>query len=82
MQRLIIIGVGKLSELHDKDYIRLGGVVAGKLPSTSKEVTLILDLPETNIPANCAANVQMGMNLRSYNFDQYKTKKKDDDEKA
>ena len=38
---------------------------------------MVLDLPETEISAADAAHVALGILLRSYSFDKYKTKKKD-----
>ena len=34
--RLVVIGVGKAADLKPKDFLRLGGVAAGKLTSSSR----------------------------------------------
>ena len=79
--RLIVVGVGKRKDLKAVDWLKLGGVVMGKIPASAKAATVILDLPEGKVGAEEAADVALGMKLRAYRFDRYKTKKKDDDEK-
>src|ERR1043166_6830571 len=39
IQRLLVVGTGKSSELKEKDFLKLGRVVAGKLNAASTEVT-------------------------------------------
>lgn len=76
--RLIVISVGKAADLKPKDFLKLGGLIAGKLPASAREASVVLDLPGTKISADSAAEVALGISLRSYSFDRYKTKKKDD----
>ncbi|MCI0600935.1 MAG: leucyl aminopeptidase [Beijerinckiaceae bacterium] len=62
------------------DFTGLGGFVLGKLGQDAT-ATIVFDLPhKPEDPARAAAEFMLGMRLRSYRFDQYKTKKKDDDE--
>src|SRR6201991_4867966 len=82
VQRLIVLGIGKASELKQKDFLKFGGVLAGKLNPGSEAVTVIAELPEAAIhPAEPPA-IASGMRLRAYRFDHYKTKKKDGEDKA
>ena len=54
----------------------------GKLSGVPR-ATIVFDLPEAPQDASAAAaEAMLGMRLRAYKFDAYKTKKKDDDEKA
>ena len=76
--RLIVISVGKAADLKPKDFLKLGGLIAGKLPASAREASVVLELPGTKISADAAAEVALGISLRSYSFDRYKTKKKDD----
>src|SRR5277367_672662 len=46
VQRLIVIGTGKASELKERDFLKFGGVLAGKLNSASEAVTIMAELPE------------------------------------
>src|ERR1700759_94617 len=41
VQRLLVIGTGKSGELKERDFLRLGGVVAGKLNAASTDVTVM-----------------------------------------
>jgi leucyl aminopeptidase len=80
--RLVIVGVGKALELKPKDFLRLGGIAAGKLGSGARDATVFGELPERAMTADQAADVALGMTLRAYRFDRYKTKKSQDDNDA
>jgi leucyl aminopeptidase len=80
--RLIVIGLGKAADLKPKDFLRLGGVAAGKLTATTREAMVFCELPSGAMSAAQAAAVALGATLRAYSFDRYKTKKKDSDERA
>ncbi len=77
VQRLIVIGTGKPAELKDKDFLKFGGVLAGKLNAGSEAVTVVAELPDGAMTPVHAAAVASGIRLRAYKFDRYKTKKKD-----
>jgi leucyl aminopeptidase len=82
IQRLIVLGAGKASELKEKDFLKFGGVLAGKLNSASEAVTVLAELPEGGIDSELAAAIATGIRLRAYKFDRYKTKKKDGEERG
>lgn len=82
--RLLVVGVarkpGKDASVKP-DYLSLGGAIMGKVDGSAR-VVVAFDLPE--IPegsADAAADLMLGIRLRAYKFDLYKTKKKDDDDK-
>ncbi|OYX11935.1 MAG: leucyl aminopeptidase [Rhizobiales bacterium 32-66-8] len=77
--RLIVLGTGPVRDLKPADYLRLGGIAAGKIPAGTREATFVLDLPTGKIAAEAAADIALGARLRGYAFDRYKTKKKDGD---
>ncbi|GAB5508138.1 MAG: leucyl aminopeptidase [Rhizobiaceae bacterium] len=79
--RIVVVGLGKPSEPDPDAWVRLGGAIAGRF-GKAKRATVYLDAPDVEIDANAAASVAMGMLLRSYRFDRYKTKKKDDNGKT
>jgi leucyl aminopeptidase len=81
-KRLIVVGAGKLAELKEKDFLKLGGTVAGKLRAGTKTVTIVAELPKVTMSADQAAAIATGIRLRAYTFDRYKTKKKDGEETA
>jgi leucyl aminopeptidase len=78
--RLIVVGVGKLSAIKNDDFLKLGGVIAGKLHAGSEAVTVVADLPGGTMKPAQAAEIAAGVRLRAYKFDRYKTKKKDGEE--
>jgi leucyl aminopeptidase len=80
--RLIVIGVGKPSEIKDNDFLKLGGVAAGKLRAGNDAVTIIAELPDGAMKPDQVAAVASGVRLRAYRFDLYKTKKKDGEDAA
>ncbi|GGF87227.1 putative cytosol aminopeptidase [Azorhizobium oxalatiphilum] len=77
--RLVVLGVGKTIELKTSDYLRLGGIAAGKIPGGTTAATLVADLPNGRLVAEAAAEMALGARLRSYAFDRYKTRKKEGD---
>jgi leucyl aminopeptidase len=81
-RRLIVVGVGKLGELKENDFLKLGGTLAGKLKAGREPVNVIAELPKGNMTADQAAALAAGIRLRAYTFDRYKTKKKDGEEAA
>jgi len=77
--RLVVIGAGKPSGLEQKDILKLGGLAMGKLPLAASEATLFAELPGGAMKAEQAADLALGVLLRAYAFDRYKTKRKDDE---
>ena len=45
IQRLLVVGTGKSGELKERDFLKLGGVVAGKLNAASTDVTVMAEMP-------------------------------------
>jgi leucyl aminopeptidase len=82
VQRLIVLGAGKAKDLKEKDFLKFGGALAGKLNSGSEEVSVIAELPEGALEPAQAATMAAGMRLRAYRFDRYKTRKKDDNDRG
>jgi leucyl aminopeptidase len=79
VSRLVVIGVGKTADLQPKDFLKLGGAAIGKLPRAAGEGVIFAELPQRAMTAEQAADVAQGVRLRAYEFDRYKTKRKDDD---
>jgi leucyl aminopeptidase len=77
IQRLIVVGTGKPSELQDKDFLKFGGVIAGKLNAASRAMTVLAELPEAAMSTEQAVALATGLRLRTYRFTRYKTRKKD-----
>jgi leucyl aminopeptidase len=81
-KRLVVVGIGKPSEIKDYDFLKLGGTIAGKLNAGNEAVTVIAELPAGPMSAGQAAALAAGIKLRTYRFDRYKTKKKDGEDAA
>src|SRR5215470_7992230 len=79
--RLVVIGLGKASDLKPKDYIRFGGIAAGKIPGAVSEAAIFADMPSGMMKAEQAADLALGVRLRTYAFDRYKTKRKEGEDK-
>src|SRR6516164_3317066 len=79
--RLVVVGCGKPAALKSKDFLKLGGIAAGKVPAAAKQATIIAELPAAAMSPDAVAGVAAGAMLRTYSFDRYKTKKKEGEEK-
>jgi len=78
VDRLIVVGVSDGQE--PADWVRLGGQIRGKLPNAAENVVILLDAAGGHVvDADAAADLALGLRLRNYSFDTYKTKKKEDD---
>jgi len=82
IQSLIILGTGKTSELKEKDFLKFGGIAAGKLCPGNDALTIIAETSDGAIKPESAAGIAVGVRLRAYKFDRYKTKKKDGEDGA
>jgi leucyl aminopeptidase len=78
-ERLLVIGIGPDAERSKLDFAKLGGAVAGRL-GHGRSADVILELPDGPLSADQAAELALGLRLRTYAFDRYKTKSKDADE--
>ncbi|WP_316225396.1 leucyl aminopeptidase [Bradyrhizobium sp. SZCCHNS3052] len=79
IQRLIVIGIGKGSDLKDKDFLKYGGTLAGKLNAGTEAVAVLAELPSGPLLPDQVSSLAAGIRLRAYRFDRYKTKKKDEE---
>jgi leucyl aminopeptidase len=78
--RLIVVGAGKGRDLKAEDFVKLGGIAVGQVPGAAPAATILVDLPGGAVKPERAADLALGVRLRAYAFDRYKTKRKDDDE--
>jgi leucyl aminopeptidase len=77
VQRLLVVGSGT----ETPDCVKLGGTVMGKIPPGAAEVAILLDLPSGIVKPEQAADFALGLTLRAYGFERYKTKRKEGEEK-
>jgi leucyl aminopeptidase len=80
LDRLILIGIGGEKERQDTDYVRLGGAIAGRLGTARSVNVLFVGPADWRVDAQAASDLAVGMRLRSYRFDKYFTKKRDNDQ--
>lgn len=79
--RLIVIGTGKATALKINDFLKFGGVAAGKLAGSS-QMTIMAERADGAMTGEELVAVASGLRLRAYKFDRYKTKKKEGEEAA
>ncbi|MBL0933917.1 MAG: leucyl aminopeptidase [Rhizobiaceae bacterium] len=74
LDRLVVLGIGKPSALDEQAWLKIGGAVqaAGR---KAKKVTVVVDVAGAQANAVDAAQLAMGILLRAYTFDKYKTRK-------
>ena len=82
LKRIIIMGLGKADKLDKISFESLGGKLYGVLQTTSAQnVNIHLDGIEDlkdSTTAETAAHLALGLRLKSYKFDKYKSKKEDE----
>src|SRR5262245_8138746 len=79
ISRLICIGLGK-EDLKPFNLTKLGGIAMGKIPAAATDATILADLPARPMTPAQAAMIALGVTLRAYRFDRYKTKRKEGEE--
>ena len=82
LPRVVVVGIGKESELKSRDIVKLGGIAMGKVPAAAANATIFAEFGPGALKAHQVADLALGARLRSYTFDLYKTKRKDDEERA
>jgi leucyl aminopeptidase len=80
VQRLVVIGTGKAGEVKPDDIVKLGGIVMGRIPSRAADATVIAEWTDGAMKAPAVADLALGMTLRAYSFDRYKTRRKEGEE--
>jgi leucyl aminopeptidase len=79
LDRIVAVGLGELGKLTPQDFVKLGGTIPTAVAGEAV-ATIILERPDGKpVSAEEAADVALGIFLRSYSFEKYKTKKKKDE---
>jgi leucyl aminopeptidase len=79
LPRVVVIGIGKESELKSRDIVKLGGTAMGKVPGAAPTATIFAEFGSGPLKAHQVAELALGARLRAYRFDLYKTNRKDED---
>ncbi len=79
LDRIVFVGLGDPAKLTPQDWLKLGGTIASLVGGAS-DVTVMLERPDgEKVSGSEAADVALGIKLRAYSFEKYKTKKDDDE---
>ena len=80
--RIVLVGLGEAASLTPRAAERIGGELVARLNALgAREASVVLD-PVDGAPvgtAELAARMALGARLRSYRFDKYRTREKDED---
>ena len=60
VDRLIVVGVGEASALKASDFLKFGGVIAGKIRGENSAVTIIAELPAASMNPDQSASLASG----------------------
>src|SRR5208282_5907450 len=77
--RLVVVGVAPGKDNAPVDFITLGGFTFGKVTG-AKRVEVAFEAPAGTWDGSAAADFALGLRLRGYRFDKYKTRKKEVDD--
>jgi leucyl aminopeptidase len=80
--RLVLLGIGKGRDLKQQDFAKLGGIAMSKIPGAARVATVLVDFPGRGLAPERVADIGLGVELRAYAFERYKTKRKEDEEQA
>ena len=78
LERIVVVGTGKAEEMNEIAWRKLGGATRARV-ATAEKVTVLLAGDALAADAASAATFAQGWQLRAYEFDRYKTRKKDDE---
>ena len=78
LDRIVLVGIGDPAKLTATDLEKFGGTALGAVEKATGTLTLVLEqlAGAAFKPSEIAARAGIGMVLRAYTFDRYKTKNK------
>ncbi len=79
--RLLVIGAAPGKDNAPIDFVTMGGFASGKLGGAST-VGVAFEPPAGAWESGSAADFALGLKLRSYRFDKYKTRRKEGEEES
>lgn len=82
LDRILVVGTGAGDAggaAKAAEPIRLGAAIAAKLHGRAGAVRIFAEDGQAPLGAEAAADLALGIQLRSYSFDRYKTRKKPDE---
>ena len=85
LDSVLVVGLGKASDVDERTTVKLGGQIYAALASSgSKVATVMIDPVEKSdlSPAAIAVAIAEGARLRSYRFEKYRTKNENNSKPA
>jgi len=79
--RLVVVGVAPPKDNAPLDFVNLGGFTFGKAAG-AKRVEVAFEAPSGVWDGSAAADFALGLRLRGYRFDKYKTRRKEPQDDA
>ena len=81
--RILLVGLGKLKDYANDDWVNLGGAVRGQLTGREGATAHVyLGTAKDDITPEDIAGFALGAQLRNYTFDKYKSKKSENNNDA
>src|SRR6201997_2721574 len=77
--RLVVVGVAPGKDNAPLDFVTLGGFAFSKVTG-AKRVEVAFEAPSGTWDGPAAADFALGLRLRGYRFDKYKTRKKESED--
>src|SRR6202789_4539914 len=77
--RLVVVGIAPGKDNAPIDFMTLGGFIFGKVTG-AKRVEVAFEAPLGTWDGSAAADFALGLRLRGYRFDKYKTRKKESED--
>lgn len=82
LDKLLLVGTKSSHPAGEEDWLKIGGTIAAKAKGANAVTVLVAPAEGETVSAKDVASLALGMLLRAYAFDRYKTKKTgEDDEK-
>jgi leucyl aminopeptidase len=77
VSRLLVVGTGRAEEEAKVDWVRTGGYVMGRVPPSAGSMTILAETASGAIDPVKVADLALGLRLRAYAFERYKTRRKE-----
>jgi len=77
VERLLFVGLGPADEAEKRNFVTMGGAICARLPPSKPAAILFETTAPDVFDAEAISDVLLGIELRAYSFEVYKTKKKE-----
>ena len=77
VERIVFLGIGPAGEREKLNWLTMGGSLCSKLPASKAASILFETADGVQVQPEHVADFALGLELKAYAFESYKTKKKD-----